>query len=112
MSEAASTSTYVDEPFTTVFAMTHGMFPSDRCTPMYVQTLIRVQQEMDDLLIACADTHAITDADARKRLKVFNRTILDLRKEHKKNLFQDFKQEMKGKGWKSPKRSAPQKSKS
>jgi len=43
LSEAESTSTIVDSPFTTVFAMTHGMFISDRNTDLYVKALANVQ---------------------------------------------------------------------
>jgi hypothetical protein len=98
LSEAAATSAVVDGPFTTVFAMTHGMFASDRQTALYVQTLARVQQAMDDLLLVCTDTHAVSDAEAKERLRGFSRTILDLRREGKKQLDRDFRKYLKSGG--------------
>lgn len=91
LSEAASTSSYVDDPFTTVFAMTHNMFTHNRSTPTYVRMLTKVQQEMDDLLIYCADTHAVSDSHARKGLRIFNKMIFHLRHEHKRQLDQEFR---------------------
>jgi hypothetical protein len=96
LSEAESTSTAVDSPFTTVFAMTHGMFTSNRSTDLYVQALANVQREMDDLLLICADTHAVPDAEARARLKAFQQTILVLRRDHQKLLDRDFKKDLRG----------------
>lgn len=96
LSEAESTSTLVDSPFTTVFAMTHGMFTSDRSTDLYVKALANVQREMDDLLLICADTHAVSDVEARDKLRVFQRTILELRRGHQKLLDHDFKKQLRG----------------
>lgn len=95
LSEAESTSTAVDSPFTTVFAMTHGMFTSDSNIDLYVKALANVQREMDDLLVACADTHAVVDAEARAKLKTFQRTILRLRRDHKKTLWNIFVKELR-----------------
>lgn len=95
LSEAESTSTIVDSPFTTVFAMTHGMFISDRNTDLYVKALANVQHEMDDLLLACADTHAVSDAEARVTLKAFYRTVLELRRDHQRLLERDFKKQLR-----------------
>ncbi len=95
LSEAQSTSTLVDGPFTTVFAMTHGMFASNRNTDLYLKVLANVQREMDDLLLACTDTHAVSDSEARMNLKAFQRTILELRRDHHKLLQRDFKKELR-----------------
>jgi hypothetical protein len=96
LSEAQSTSTLVDSPFTTVFAMTHGMFASNRNTDLYLKALSNVQREMDDLLLACADTHAVSKEEARTSLKAFQRTIEELRQEHHKALQRDFAKETRG----------------
>lgn len=95
LSEAESTSTAVDSPFTTVFAMTHGMFTHDRNTDLYVKALANIQREMDDLLLACADTHAVSDAETKVKLRTFHRTILELRRDHQRTLAKDFKKYMR-----------------
>lgn len=94
LSEAESTSTIVDSPFTTVFAMTHGMFTSNGNTDTYVKALANVQREMDDLLLACADTHAVSNAEAKVRLTKFQKTILGLRRDHQKQLERDFNRQL------------------
>jgi hypothetical protein len=95
LSEAKSTSTIVDGPFTTIFAMTPGMFALDRNTDLYVTALGNVQHAMDDLLLTCADTHAVSDAEARDRLKAFRRTIIELRRDHHRSLQREFEKEMR-----------------
>jgi hypothetical protein len=97
LSEAELTSTAVDSAFTTVFAMTHGMFTSDCNTELYVRALANVQREMDDLLLACADTHAVSNAEAGVKLRAFHRTILELRRDHKSTIAKDFEKYMRGK---------------
>jgi hypothetical protein len=95
LSEAQSTSTLVDSPFITVFAMTHGMFALNRNTDLYLKALSRIQCEMDDLLLACADTHAVSQEEARAKLRTFNRNILELRRDHHRTLAKEFKKYMR-----------------
>lgn len=96
LSEAQSTSTLVDSPFTTVFAMTHGMFASNRNTDLYLKALSNVQREMDDLLLTCADTYAVSQVEAKIRLSAFQRTIHELRREHHRELQRNFEKELRG----------------
>lgn len=95
LSEAQSTSTLVDSPFTTVFAMKPAMFALDRNTDLYLKALANVQCELDGLLLSCADTHAVSDADARASLKAFQKTILELRRDHHRSLQREFEKEMR-----------------
>jgi hypothetical protein len=98
LSEAESTSTVVDSPFRTVFAMTHGMFGLDRNTDLYLKTLANVLRAMDELLLVCTDTHAVSDTDAKAKLLDFRRTILELRRDHRKTLDRDFRKQLREMG--------------
>lgn len=93
LSEAASTSTAVDAPFTTVFAMTHGMFESSRNHDLYLKALANTESAMNQALIACVDTHAVSDTQARDTLKELTCQILGFRREHKRALKIDFKKQ-------------------
>ena len=95
MSEAASTSNQIDHPMRVVFAMTHGMFSDDSETDHYLQALSGVQRAMDDVLIACADTHAVKDHEVRQMLKLFGQRIVKARREFARGHTQRFKEAMR-----------------
>lgn len=93
LNEARTTSTAVDEPFTTVFAMTHGMFAFSRNHDLYLKALANTESAMRAALIACVDTHAVNDNEARKTLKALTNDILKFRREHKRALKIDFEKD-------------------
>lgn len=85
LTEAASTSNQIGPPMRVVAMLEVGVFADDRDAPAYVRAVANIQAAMDDLLLACADTHAVSDAEARKRLRIFSSTIIRLLKEHTKD---------------------------
>ena len=93
LSEAAATSSVVDSPFTTVFAMTHGMFEHSRNHDLYLKALAHADEVMNTTLLACVDTHAVSDKDARSSLKALTTAILKCRRDHKRALSRDSKRD-------------------
>lgn len=81
--EAGATSTQIGGDTSVVFAMTYDMFAYDRGDELkvFADGVAAVQQAMDLLLIPCADTLLVSDAEVKALLKNFRRDILDLRRE-------------------------------
>jgi hypothetical protein len=103
--EAGLTSNQIGGPTRVVFATRSGMYADDRNTALYASTVTMVQRAMDDVLLACADTSAVSAADVKAQLRTLGRTIQELRAQHVKQLDNQSKKDLKS--WGLTKRSAP-----
>jgi len=92
LTQASKTSTVIGEPFSIVYAMARGMFIDDRRGELDLLTnsLVKVQQAMDDLLLICTDTNAATDGEVKRKLREFQQQIMGLRKEQARRQDQLF----------------------
>jgi hypothetical protein len=98
LTQASQTSTHVGEPFSVVYAMTHGMFADDREDErrLLIESLTRTQRAMDDLLLMCTETRVISDFSVKHQLKMFRRQIMELRKDQTKKQRELFKRYLHG----------------
>lgn len=95
LAQASAESLHVGPPINVVFGMKSGMFPDDENNEIYLSAIVSAQQAADHLLLACADTHAVSAKELDARLKIFRKMIVDIRRSHAKELANHVREKLK-----------------